>query len=47
LREEGAIVENLFVFINRTQDGLADFEKIHHLKVHSLINVEDILSKVS
>ena len=24
LREEGAIVENLFVFINRTQEGLAD-----------------------
>jgi len=46
LREEGAIVENLFVFINRTQDGLADFEKNHNLKVHFLINVEDILSKV-
>jgi len=46
LREEGAIVENLFVFINRTQEGFADFEKNHNLKLHYLINAEDILSKV-
>ncbi len=47
LREEGANVENLFVFIDRTSDNLEEFEKEHSIKVHNLINVEDIISKVS
>jgi len=47
LREEGANVENLFVFIDRTSDTLTDFEKDHSIKVHYLINVEDILTKVN
>ncbi|MHA1884199.1 MAG: orotate phosphoribosyltransferase [Promethearchaeota archaeon] len=46
LREEEAKVENLFVFIDRTPEGLTDFEKEHHIKVHYLINSKDILSKV-
>ncbi len=46
LREEGAHVENLFVFIDRTPEGLTDFEKEHSIKVHYLINSKDILSKV-
>lgn len=46
LREEGADVENLFVFIDRTSEGLTDFEKEHSIKVHYLINSKDILSKV-
>jgi orotate phosphoribosyltransferase len=46
LREEGADVENLFVFIDRTLEGLTDFEKKHNIKVHYLINSKDILSKV-
>ncbi len=46
LREERADVENLFVFIDRKPDGLADFEKEHLIKVHYLINVKDILARV-
>lgn len=46
LREEGADVENLFVFIDRTPEGLTDFEKEHNIKVHYLINSKDILSKI-
>jgi len=45
LREEGATVEDLFVFIDRS-DGLADFEKEQSIKVHYLINAKDILDKV-
>ncbi len=45
LREEGANVENLFVFIDRTPEGLADFEKEHLLKVHFLINAKDIIAR--
>ncbi|MCK5184602.1 MAG: orotate phosphoribosyltransferase, partial [Candidatus Heimdallarchaeota archaeon] len=44
LREEGATVENLFVFIDRSE-GLADFEKEQSIKVHYLINAKDILDK--
>jgi len=44
LREEGANVENLFVFIDRTRDGLESFEKEHLIKVHYLLNVKDILA---
>lgn len=47
LREEGATVGNLFIFIDRTSDSLTDFEKNNSIKVHSLINVKDILSKVT
>ncbi|MFX1480066.1 MAG: orotate phosphoribosyltransferase [Promethearchaeota archaeon] len=43
LREEGAKVENLFVLIDRTPGDLAEFEKEHLIKVHYLINVDDIL----
>lgn len=46
LREEGAIVEDLFVFINRKSNDLADFEKKHLIKVHFLINAKDILANV-
>ncbi|MFW9824005.1 MAG: orotate phosphoribosyltransferase [Candidatus Thorarchaeota archaeon] len=45
LREEGALVTDLFVFVDRTADTLADFEKEHSIKVHSLINAKDILAK--
>ena len=43
LREEGAIVNDLFVFVDRTGDNLADFEKEHLLKVHSLINAKEFI----
>ena len=45
LREEGAEVENLFVFIDRTPDGLAAFEKEQSIQVHFLINAKDILAR--
>ncbi|NHJ33340.1 MAG: orotate phosphoribosyltransferase [Asgard group archaeon] len=45
LREEGATVDDLFVFIDRSK-GLADFEKEQSIKVHYLINAKDILDKV-
>ncbi|MHA1532948.1 MAG: hypothetical protein ACTSR6_13230 [Candidatus Heimdallarchaeota archaeon] len=45
MREEGATVEDLFVFIDRS-GGLADFEKEQSIKVHYLINAKDILDKV-
>ncbi|MFX1313931.1 MAG: orotate phosphoribosyltransferase, partial [Promethearchaeota archaeon] len=41
LREEGANVKNLFVFINRSIGNLVDFEKEHKIKVHSLLNIKD------
>ncbi len=44
LREEGALVENLFVFIDRTRDGLREFEEEHSIKVQYLLNVKDILT---
>jgi len=47
LREEGANLEDLFVIINRTLHGLEDFEKKYRIKVHCLINVEDILLNAS
>jgi len=43
LRDEGAIVADLFVFICRTSEDITDFEKKHLIKVHSLINIKDIL----
>jgi orotate phosphoribosyltransferase len=46
LRDEGAKVDNLFVFIDRTPDGLDDFEKEYTIKVHYLINAKDILDQV-
>ncbi len=45
LREEGATVDNLFVFIDRSE-GLAEFENEQSIKVHYLINAKDILDKV-
>lgn len=47
LREEGASVKDLFVFVDRASDGLADFEEEHSIRVHSLINVKDILENVT
>jgi len=44
LREEGAMVKDLFVFVDRSKDDLADFEKEHSIKVHSLIKAKDFLS---
>lgn len=44
LRDEGAEVQDLFVFIDRS-DGLTDFEKEQSIKVHYLINAKDILVK--
>ncbi|MHA2037588.1 MAG: orotate phosphoribosyltransferase [Promethearchaeota archaeon] len=44
LREEGAAVEDLFVFVDRTTNTLLDFEREHSIKVHSLINAKDILA---
>ncbi|MFW9823436.1 MAG: orotate phosphoribosyltransferase [Candidatus Thorarchaeota archaeon] len=46
LREEGADVANLFVYIDRSPDGLTEFEKKNSINVHYLINKEDILSKI-
>ena len=45
LRDEGAKVEDLFVFIYRTPEGLTDFEKEHNITVHYLVNAKDILEK--
>lgn len=45
LREEGAVVNDLFVFVDRTAESLVDFEKKHLIRVHSLINAKDILAK--
>ena len=44
LREEGAIVEDLFVFICRISDDLADFENKNLITVHYLIDVKDIFA---
>jgi orotate phosphoribosyltransferase len=44
LRDEGADVLDLFVFIDRSS-GLEEFEKANDIKVHYLINVKDILAK--
>lgn len=46
IRAEGAAVADLFVFIDRSE-GLAEFEKEQSIKVHYLINAEDILAKVN
>lgn len=46
LREEGAIVTDLFVFISRNSDDLGKFEKENLIKVHFLINAKDILDKL-
>ncbi|MBY8990381.1 MAG: orotate phosphoribosyltransferase [Candidatus Lokiarchaeota archaeon] len=43
LRDEGATVADLFVFICRTSEDITDFEKKHLIKVHCLINIKDIL----
>ncbi len=45
LRDEGAKVDDLFVFIDRTPEGLVEFEKEHGIKVHYLVNAKDILEK--
>jgi len=45
LRGEGAKVDDLFVFIDRTPEGLAEFEKEHGINVHYLVNAKDILEK--
>ena len=47
LRDEGAEVKNLFVFIDRTPEGLAEFEKEQSIKVHYLLNVKDLLAQVN
>jgi orotate phosphoribosyltransferase len=47
LRDEGALLENLFVIIDRTAGTLSDFEKEYKIKVHYLINVDDILFGIS
>ncbi|MEA2070683.1 MAG: orotate phosphoribosyltransferase [Asgard group archaeon] len=46
LREEGATVEDLFVFIDRTPEGVKSFEKEQNVTVHYLINAKDILARV-
>ncbi len=46
LRDEGATVTDLFVFVDRTPDGLGEFEKEQNITVHYLINAKDILDKV-
>ena len=46
LRNEGAEVKHLFVFIDRTEEGLEKFEQEYAIKVHSLINAKDILAKI-
>jgi orotate phosphoribosyltransferase len=46
LRDEGATVTDLFVFIDRTPEGLAEFEKEYSIKVHYLLNAKDILAQV-
>ena len=46
IREEGAIVEDLFVFISRTSDDIGKFEKENSIKVHFLIDSKDILVKL-
>ncbi|NHK29818.1 MAG: orotate phosphoribosyltransferase [Asgard group archaeon] len=46
LRDEDADVKNLFVFIDRTPDGLAEFEKEQSIKVHYLLNAKDLLAQV-
>jgi orotate phosphoribosyltransferase len=46
LRDEGADVKNLFVFIDRTPEGLAECEKEQSIKVHYLLNVKDLLAQV-
>ena len=43
LKEEGAEVKDLFVFVERSKDDLADFKKEHLIKVHSLIKGKDFL----
>jgi orotate phosphoribosyltransferase len=46
LRDEGAIVAALFVFICRTSEDIIDFEKKHLIKVHYLIHAKDIHAKL-
>jgi len=45
LREEGAEVTDMFVFIDRTPEGLAAFEQGHNIKVHYLVNAKEILAR--
>ncbi|MFW9922168.1 MAG: orotate phosphoribosyltransferase [Candidatus Thorarchaeota archaeon] len=45
MREEGAKVEDLFVFIDRTPEGLVEFEKEQAIKVHYLVNAKEILER--
>jgi orotate phosphoribosyltransferase len=45
LRREGAVVEDLFVFISRVKNGLIKFENEQQIKVHYLIDIKDILLK--
>ena len=46
LRGEGAEVTDMFVFIDRTPEGLAEFEKEQSIKVHYLVNAKEILDRV-
>ncbi|RLI63455.1 MAG: hypothetical protein DRO63_08460 [Candidatus Gerdarchaeota archaeon] len=47
LREEGAEVQEMFVFIDRTPDGLAAFEAEQQIKVHYLVSAKEILARAS
>jgi orotate phosphoribosyltransferase len=47
LREEEAVVEHLFVYIDRTPEGLQEFEKEQDIQVHYLLNAKDLLAKAN
>ncbi len=47
LREEGAEVQEMFVFIDRTPNGLAAFEAEQQIKVHYLVSAKEILAQAS
>ncbi len=40
LRNEGASVTDMFVFIDRTPEGLAEFEQQYNIKVHYLVTAK-------
>jgi orotate phosphoribosyltransferase len=46
LRNEGAIVKDLFIFISRVSNDLKKFEKDHYIKVHFLIDINDKSNKI-
>lgn len=45
LRNEGAEVTDMFVFIDRTPEGLVEFEQQYNIKVHYLVNAKEILER--